>query len=68
MTFDEWFSQQKFDGDPLFLLEECWKAAQANREWIGLTKKEMITIWEANVIYHDGLIEDVESKLKDKNT
>jgi hypothetical protein len=32
MTFYEWFSQQKFDGDPLFLLEECWKAAQPNRE------------------------------------
>jgi hypothetical protein len=41
---------------------------QPKREWVGLTKEEMIIICEANNIYHDGLIEDVEAKLKEKNT
>ena len=44
MTFYKWFSQQKFDGDPLFLLEECWKAAQPKREWVGLTDEEIVSI------------------------
>jgi len=38
------------------------------KEWVGLTNEEMIIICEANNIYHDGLIEAIEAKLKEKNT
>jgi hypothetical protein len=38
-----------------------------SREWVGLTNEEKKIICEANNIYHDGLIEDIEAKLKEKN-
>ena len=37
------------------------------RTWVGLTDEERKTICEANNVYHDGLIEDIEAKLKEKN-
>jgi len=40
---------------------------EPKREWVGLTDKEKQIICEANNVYHDGLIEDIEAKLKEKN-
>ena len=40
---------------------------KSQRTWVGLTDEERKTICEANNVYHDGLIEDIEAKLKEKN-
>ena len=38
------------------------------REWMGLTGQEINHIFAANVGYPERMMEDVEAKLKEKNT
>jgi hypothetical protein len=46
----------------------CADKFVGGKEWVGLTDKEKQIICESNNVYHDGLIEDIEAKLKEKNT
>jgi len=72
MTFNEWYVQQPHLGVRLFLLEECWKAAQENREWVELTNEEIDELHGSPMsLEHSGelkWVRIIEAKLKEKNT